>query len=470
MATIATELAFASIKTLGAGLRRRDYTAVQLAEFFLDRLEKLGPKYNALVTLTPDVALTQADQADRELSSGMDRGPLHGIPYGAKDLLATVGAPTSWGAAPLKDQFINADATAIIKLRDAGAVLIGKLAMVEIAGGLGYVQANASFTGAGLNPWSPDSWSGGSSSGSGSAVAAGLCPFAIGSETWGSIMTPAGYCGITGLRPTYGLVSRAGAMALCWSLDRLGPLGRTAEDCMWVTQALSGYDPLDPATLAALAPKKSRPLQAGQFRLAVLPGAAERMQPEVRQNYEAALEVFRQGSSLQEVSPPDLPYGAVASTLIDCEMAAAFESLVTDGRVWQMSAPEDRYGAHANLMIPAKDYINAQRIRGIIQREIARFMEPFDAVIVPTLSTVAPPIDRSFASYQGPWSGETMGGAENAAGIPAITVPSGFGERGLPTAIKLIGPAWSEANLAALANYYQEQTLWHAKYPQIPGA
>ena len=195
-----TETAWLSIRALGRKLRAKEFSAVQLAEFFLDRCERHGKALNAVVAVTRELALKQAAEADRELAAGVDRGPLHGIPYGAKDLLATAGIPTSWGAAPLKDQLIDEDATVVRRLREAGAVLVAKLSMVEIAGGLGYEQANASFTGPGLNPWNREAWSGGSSSGPGSAIGAGIAPFAIGSETWGSIVTPAGYCGVSGLR------------------------------------------------------------------------------------------------------------------------------------------------------------------------------------------------------------------------------------------------------------------------------
>ena len=243
--------AFATIRDLGAKLRAREVTSVQLAEFFLSRLEKFGPVYNAVVRVTRDVALAQAKQADEELKAGKDRGPLHGIPFGVKDLLATKGIPTSWGAAPLKDQMLDEDATVVVRLREAGAVLCAKLAMVELAGGFGYKQADASFTGPGLCAWDKTCWSGGSSSGPGSAVGAGLVPFAIGSETWGSIMTPAGYNGIAGLRPTYGRVSRHGAMALSWTMDKLGPMCRTADDCGLVLDAIAGRDPLDPSSIAS---------------------------------------------------------------------------------------------------------------------------------------------------------------------------------------------------------------------------
>ena len=215
------EPVFVPLRRLGGMIRAGAVSPVQLAETFLHRLETLGPRYNAVVTLTRERAMDQARRAERELAAGRDLGPLHGIPYGAKDLLATSGGiPTSWGAAPLKDQRFDEDATVIRKLEAAGAVLCAKLAMVELAGGMGYRQPHASFTGPGINPWNRDAWSGGSSSGSGSAVSAGLVPFAIGSETWGSILGPAGYCGIAGLRPSYGRVSRHGAMALCWTLDK----------------------------------------------------------------------------------------------------------------------------------------------------------------------------------------------------------------------------------------------------------
>ena len=245
------EPVFVPLRRLGEMIRAGAVSPVQLAETFLHRLETLGPRYNAVVTLTRERAMEQARRAERELAAGRDRGPLHGIPYGAKDLLATSGGiPTSWGAAPCKDQRFDEDATVIRKLEAAGAVLCAKLAMVELAGGMGYRQPHASFTGPGINPWNLDAWSGGSSSGSGSAVSAGLVPFAIGSETWGSILGPAGYCGIAGLRPTYGRVSRHGAMALCWTLDKLGPIALTADDCGLVLDAIAGPDAADPTTTA----------------------------------------------------------------------------------------------------------------------------------------------------------------------------------------------------------------------------
>lgn len=463
------ELAFATVGTLGRKLRAGELRAVELAEFFLDRLERLGKSLNAVVTVTRKLALAQAERADRELAQGVDRGPLHGIPYGAKDLLATAGIPTSWGAAPLKDQVFDLDATVVERLRDAGAVLAAKLAMVEIAGGLGYDQANASFTGPGLNPWDPSRWAGGSSSGSGAAVAAGLVPFAIGSETWGSIMTPASYCGVTGLRPTYGRVSRHGAMALSWTMDKLGPLARTADDCGLVLAAIAGPDPADPTAVDRpyAYPPPDKEETRPPFRLALLRGGTDSVQPEVRANFERSLDVLRPHAGFAEVELADLPYAEVASTLIDCEMAAAFEGLVKEGRIWEMTAPEDRIGAHAALFIPAKDYINALRIRRHIGRALDALLAPYDALVVPTQATVANPIDTSFADYQRSWHETPIGGAENAAGVPAVSVPNGFGEQGLPTGLALVGRAFEENRLIAVARCFQEATDWHTKHPDL---
>jgi aspartyl-tRNA(Asn)/glutamyl-tRNA(Gln) amidotransferase subunit A len=459
--------AWATIRELAARLRAGDFTAVELAQFFLDRLERKAKPLNAVVTVTEETALEQARQADDELRAGRDRGLLHGIPYGAKDLLATRGIPTSWGAAPLKEQMIDDDATVVRRLREAGAVLVAKLAMVEIAGGLGYDQANASFTGPGLNPWNREAWSGGSSSGPGSAVGAGAVPFAIGSETWGSIMTPAGYCGIAGLRPTYGRVSRHGAMALSWTMDKLGPMGRTADDCGLVLAAIAGADPLDPSASGREYAYPPADQPQPPFRLAVLPGATDRVQPEIKANYEQALEVLRPLATFTEIDLADLPYGTVSGTIISCEMAAAFEGMVTSGDIWEMTAPEDRWGAHAALFIPAKDYINAQRIRRKIQQAMDALLAPFDALLAPTLATVAGPVDRPFSEYHRRWGSVSLSGAENAAGIPAVTVPNGFGERGLPTGLKFVGRAFDENRLLAVARTYQEQTDWHRRHPDV---
>ena len=247
--TLPEDVLYLTVRELGEGLRARRFSAVELAESYMARLEEHGARLGAVVTITRERALREARQAQRELAAGRDRGPLHGIPYGAKDLLAAVGYPTTWGAAPFREQRFDYDATVIERLREAGAVLVAKLAMVELAGGMGYNQANASFTGPGRTPWNLKYWSGGSSSGSGAAVGAALVPFAIGSETWGSIMFPAACNGVSGLRPTFGRVSRHGAMALSWTMDKIGPLCRSADDCGLVLAAIAGADRRDPHAL-----------------------------------------------------------------------------------------------------------------------------------------------------------------------------------------------------------------------------
>jgi aspartyl-tRNA(Asn)/glutamyl-tRNA(Gln) amidotransferase subunit A len=461
--------AFANLRTLGALLRRRACTCVELAEFFLQRLEKYGPKLNAVVTVTRELALAQAERADRELQQGTDRGPLHGIPYGAKDLLATAGIRTTWGATPYRDQVFDEDATAVVRLRQAGAVLAAKLAMVEIAGGFGYEQANAAFTGPGLNPWDPTRWSGGSSSGCGSAVGGGLVPFAIGSETWGSIMTPASYCGVAGLRPTYGLVSRHGAMALSWSMDKLGPMCRTADDCGLVLAAIAGRDPADASSAdqTFTYPNKDQEEPRPPFKLATLADAEEGLQGEVRDNYRAALDVLGKHATVEEIELPNLPYGVVAATFIYAEMGAAFEGLIRTGDVWELTAPEDRYGGHASQFILAKDYINAQRIRPYLQRALDGVLSRFDAVITPTTGAVANPLDVSFEEWHQRFHADNMGGPGNAAGLPSLSVPSGFGEGGLPTGIEFTARAFDEHKLLALGKLYQSATEWHTKFPDL---
>lgn len=456
-------LSFASIRELGRKLRANEVTAVELAELSLDRLEKIGPILNAVVRTTRDIAVTQARQADLELKAGMDRGPLHGIPYGIKDLLSTKGIPTSWGAAPLKDQIIDEDATIVVRLRNAGAVLCAKLAMVELAGGFGYKQANASFTGPGLNAWDKACWSGGSSSGSGSAVGAGLVTFAIGSETWGSIMTPAGYNGISALRPTYGRVSRHGAMALSWTMDKLGPMCRTADDCGLVLHAIAGPDLLDATSIPE--PWTYEPAAERRFKFATLDLDFDKLCPEFKANYEDSLDVLKQIGTIKEIELPDLPYSVVASTIISCEMSAAFEEFLISGDVWQLSAPEDRWGGYSNLLIPARDYINALRIRSKIQPKLDEALREFDAVVTPTLNTEAGPINQPFTEWSRGFVCSEIGGAANAAGIPAITVPNGFGARGLPSGLEFTGRAFQENKILAAASIYQNLTEWHRKLP-----
>jgi aspartyl-tRNA(Asn)/glutamyl-tRNA(Gln) amidotransferase subunit A len=458
------DLAFAPLTLLGAKLRSGEVSAVELAKFFLDRLEKHGPRYNCVVNLTRDLALAQASQADADLKAGRDRGPLHGIPYGAKDLLATKGIPTTWGCAPYKDRVIDKDATVATRLREAGAVLAAKLSMVEVAGGMGYRQANASLTGPGRNPWKPSQWSGGSSSGSGSAVAAGLVPFAIGTETWGSITTPASYCGLSGLRPTYGRVSRAGAMALSYTLDKIGPMGRTAHDCGLVLDAIAGPDPDDPS--ATERPYRYPPADAPgrPYRLAVLTKGVEKAQPEVRKNFERALDVWKRLGTIDEIDVPDLPFALVTRTILNAEAASALEDLVDSGQVFQLTAPEDRTGGFSDHAVLATDYLRAQRLRGRLCRELDAWLAPYDAVLTVPTAAAAPTADGPFG---GGFSHKSLGGPGNACGTPALVLPTGLTDDGLPTALQLDGRAYSENRLLALGLAFQEATAWHMAHPDV---
>jgi Asp-tRNA(Asn)/Glu-tRNA(Gln) amidotransferase A subunit family amidase len=461
-----TDLAFHSIIELGRLLRGHKVTAVGLAEYFLERLERLGPNYNAVVTVLRSAALAEARARDAELARGRDRGPLHGIPYGAKDLLAAAGAPTTWGAQPYRDQLLQGDATVVRRLREAGAVLCAKLAMVELAGGMGYNQAFASFTGPGRTPWDTSRWSGGSSSGSGAAVGAGLVPFAIGSETWGSIQFPAAFCGVTGLRPTYGRVSRHGAMALSWTMDKLGPLARTAHDCGLVLAAIAGADRADRSALPdrfEYPPRGHR----GRWRIGVLRGSSEKTQPEVRRNFEEALDVLRQFCEVRDdLELPEYPYDAMASIVIDAECASAFEPLFTSGRVTELTAPEDRIGGYSGQVLLAKDYLRALRLRRPAAQALDRMLATVDAIAAPTLPTVAWPIDAPFDKvYPDYPGGASIGGAANLAGVPGLFLPDGLGEAGLPTSLQLTGRARGEATLLAIGARYQSLTGHHRRRP-----
>jgi aspartyl-tRNA(Asn)/glutamyl-tRNA(Gln) amidotransferase subunit A len=459
---------FVPVRRLAEWVRARRVSPVALAETFLERLATFGPKYNAVVTVTRERALEEAARAEREIAAGRYRGLLHGIPYGAKDLLATGGGiPTSWGAAPLRGQTFDEDATVIRKLADAGAVLLGKLAMVELAGGMGYRQPHASFTGPGVNPWNVTAWSGGSSSGSGSAVAAGLVPFAIGSETWGSILSPAGNCGITGLRPTYGRVSRHGAMALAWTLDKIGPLGRSADDCGLVLDAIAGPDPADPTTTARPFRYDASDPPGRRFRFAVPARVTEPCDAGVRASFARSLDELARIGTVEEVEFPDLPYEQVTRTILQVEAASAFEDLVEQGVIAELTAPEDRYQAYARDAILAKDYLKALRLRGIVAREVDRLLARFDAVVAPGRAVVASPLDQEFRSAAGGSLRDLVGAIGNGAGLPAVAVPNGFGDRGLPTSLQFMGRAYEENRVLAAARAFQARTDWHERRPPV---
>ncbi|OAI45596.1 amidase [Planctomycetaceae bacterium SCGC AG-212-F19] len=472
MPDITDDILFASVREQGKLIREQKISPVALTEAYLERLAKIGPRYNAVVTLTRDLAQREAKAAEAEIKAGKYRGPLHGIPYGVKDIAATKGIPTTWGAEPFKNQVFDHDATVVTKLREAGAVLLGKLAMVELAGGFNYNNADASFTGPGLNPWDTAFWSGGSSSGPGSAVSAALVSFAVGSETSGSIITPASFCGISGLRPTYGRVSRHGCMALSWTLDKIGPMCRSADDCGLVLAALAGPDPLDPAS--ADRPFKyeevEKPEQGKKFKIGVIKGATAGIQPEVRKNFNDAVKVLGEFCDVEEnVQFPDLPFGPVVSTIINAEGASAFRDFIDAGGPAKLRAVHDKYGGYAGMTILAVDYLHAMRARGKMKKALDDLYSKYDALVAPARSTVANPINLDFDKAYAGASGPPVIPAGNVVGQPALSVPDGFGMKNLPTGIQFTGRNWSEGKLIAIAHAYQQATDWHKKRPPKVG-
>ena len=370
----------------------------------------------------------------------------------------------------MKSEIIDDDATLIVKLRQAGAVLLAKLAMVELAGAFGYQTADASFTGPAKNPWNRDFWAGGSSSGPGAAVAAGLVPWAIGSETSGSIVTPAAFCGLSALRPTYGRLSRHGAMALCWTLDKLGPMCRSAEDAALVMASIVGPDPLDRSCRDK--PWKLNALPEKKLRLGIIKGSFVGVQPAVRDNMKAALEVLGTIGDLdaKEVPIPPFPYGAAVGLIVDAEGASAFRELIESGKVAQLQDDSDKIGGYAATMVLAVDYLQAMRIRPKMRKAWAELYQKYDVLIAPGRETVAPPLAKdaglSYPNSNCPAIGVI--GAGNLVGHPALTLPTGLGDNNLPTGLQLLGPAWSEPLLLRLGMEYQARTKWHQRHPMLP--
>lgn len=477
MPEIGDDVFFASILELNKRLRAKEFSAVELTRAFCDRLERIGPRFNALALSLRERAIRQAKEVDSDLSRERYRGPLQGIPFGAKDLLSVAGEITSWGAKPFAAQVFDYDATVITKLAKTGAILTGKLAMVELAGGGGYRFAAASVFGAGLNPWDRTRWSGGSSSGSGAAVAAGLVPFALGSETSGSILTPSAYCGITGLRPTYGLVSRHGAMPLSWTMDKIGPMCRTAEDCGVVLRTIAGKDDNDPGTAGKsfyFSPQYARELKTVRVGYAPV-DFDEWAEPATRPVFRQALDAFRSlGPELIETKLPAFPYGDVVRTVISTEGSSVFEELIESGRVDQLADRKQIAGLRAGLEISARDYLKAQRIRRLIQQEFRRMMTSVDVLIAPTRLNVASkltePVDAPPSTTSTPGSREPgftpLIAASNLAGLPALSLPCGLVE-GLPVAIQLVGRPFTENLILSIGMAYQKATRHHLERPKI---
>lgn len=475
MAADFSDVFFSTITEINAKLRAKEFSCVELTRAFCDRLQKLGPRYNALALSLEKDAVKQARDVDDELHRDRTRGPLQGIPFGAKDLLAVKGKPTTWGAKPFANQVFDEDAVVINKLKGTGAILIGKLAMVELAGGGDYNIAGASMTGPGLNPWDTSRWSGGSSSGSGAAVAAGLVTFALGSETSGSIITPAAYCGVTGLRPTYGLVSRRGAMALSWTLDKIGPICRSAEDCAHVLHAIAGSDHEDPGSAGRsfnYNPQFVR--KPAETTVGYAPvDFNEWADPAIRPALQEALGVVKSlGFQMKEVALPDFPYGALVSLIIAGEAGSIFEDFIRSGQVDQLADPTQIAGLKAMLDLPSVDYLRAMRVRSLVQQGLRDLFIDCDMLLVPARMELAPsasePLDGPPRSGPAP-SSRGMSGiipAGNLAGLPAISLPCGFAN-GLPVGISLIGRPFYENQLIAIAAAYQKQTDWHKRRPPV---
>ncbi len=434
------ELAFYSVRELAELIRTRQVTSLELTEFFLDRLRKYDPTLHCVITLTEELALEQARRADRELALGRYRGLLHGIPYGAKDLLATRRYKTTWGARPYQDQVLDYDATVIQKLEEAGAVLVAKLTLGALAwGDVWYGERTR-------NPWDPATGSSGSSAGSASAVAAGLVPFAIGTETLGSIVSPSTVCGTTGFRPTFGRVSRHGAMALVWSMDKIGPVARTVEDCGIVFQAIYGPDGRDPSVVDAPFNYDAGGDPTG-LRVGYLKGAFQRNYPFKQQDSLALVTLRNLGF---ELIPIELPAMPELGMILSAEAAAAFDELTLSGKddlmvrqirnAWPNVFREARF-------IPAVEYIQANRLRTGLINAMADVFDRIDVYVHPS------------------WASSSLG-ITNYTGHPCVVLPNGFRDDGRPTSITFTGDLFREGEVLRVARAYQEATNWHRQHPE----
>ena len=453
------DLAFATALELGALIRTRKVTSTAITKMYLDRLKRYGPGLLCVVTLTEDLALEQAAKADKEVAAGKIRGPLHGVPWGAKDLFATKDIKTTWGAEPYRDQVIPYDAHVVERLRDAGAVLLAKLSMGALA------QGGRWFGGMTRDPWEPDETqqgSSGSSAGSAATTAAGLVGFALGTETLGSIVSPASRCGVSGLRPTYGRVSRYGAMGLSWTMDKVGAIARGVEDCAAVLSAIYGPDGRDltvtdvgfrwnpaavPVSKMRIGYLKAEFEGNPQFGGAAAAGDRKKM-------YDDALEQLRKlGANLVEMKLPEFDANSLR-IILNAEAAAAFDDLTRDGGVNQLSAQGRQDWPNSfrtSRFIPAVEYLRAQRARTLLMRQMDELMSKWDVFVSPT--------------------GSASLTVTNLTGHPAVVVPCGFlkNNRGvtLPQNIMFTGGLYDEASPLRLALAYQRATDWTTRHPEL---
>ena len=445
------DVAFWPATHLAELIRTKEVSSVELTEMYLGRLKRYNPKLLCVVTLAEELGMQQAREADREIASAHYRGPLHGIPYGIKDLAAARGYPTTWGAAPFKNRVIDRDATVVSRLRDAGAVLVAKLATGELA------LDDVWFGGQTKNPWDLSMGSQGSSAGPAAATAAGLVGFSIGTETGGSIVEPSGICGVTGLRPTAGRVSRWGFMTLTWSLDKIGPMCRSVEDCAVVLHAIQGPDDRDFSVLDVPFNWDAN-LDVRKLRVGYLKGAFSntRQTPQVDANDAAALAKIRSmGIELVEIALPehaDLDIGTIiygeGNAALKDPIETRPENLVRQDRVTNQ---------HALRLLPAVEYLNANRIRTLLMAEMAQVMDGIDVYVVPF----------DYSDYTPNAIASLNTSVTNLTGNPCVVVPHGFNEKGNPTSLTFIGKLFGEAEMLALARAYQDATGGHLKHPTL---
>lgn len=463
---------YQSIGELAKKIESKQISPVELTESYLDRSEKLGPKLNAYARLTPEIALEQARAAEKEIHRGHYRGPLHGIPYAAKDLLAVKGVPTTWGAKPFADQVFDYNATVIEHLNHAGAIMLGKAAMIELAGGMGYMFASASLQGETKNPWDTTCWTCGSSSGSAAIVAAGLAAFAIGTETWGSIICPSAFCGVSGLRPTFGRVSRYGAMALAYSMDKIGPMARSAEDCTRIFAAIAGHDFLDRDTLsvdkAAFTYSPSAELKGRSLKIGWLTNAWKQSdyEPSLAKAIDAAHKVIKKRfPGTRDVALPTGPWEDAANVILQSEVASAFASLIDSGKVSELSDPMGHVGGFVNQTISGSDYTTALRVREILQQQMRTLFDSYDVLIAASQPIPATPLSLNL--FTGLSFPDPLGGIGNLCGLPALSVPCGFTDKKLPIGLQFMARAGDDAAVLQAGRAFQQATDWHRKHPNI---
>lgn len=479
---LSEDMLYLPIRELGDRIRKRTLSPVDLAESYLERSRLIGPKLNAYATLTPELALKQARDAEAEIKAGHYRGPLHGIPYAAKDLVAVTGYPTTWGAPPFADRKFDYNATVIERLNQAGAVLIGKAAMIELAGGLGYSNGEASLTGGARNPWNNECWTCGSSSGSGAIVSAGLAPWAIGSDTRGSIICPTSWCGISGMRPSFGRVSRWGAMAIAWSMDKLGPMARTADCCGLALSVMAGYDSKDHDSLPDAAFSYQPARKGGQpLRIGKLTNAWSRYAPGMEQAIDDALKAMeKNGAKISDAQVPEGPYEDAAELTILIEAASSFQDMIHSGTCARLKDPLGQINGYISEEISASDYLQVQRVRTILQHRFDKLFDSFDVLATASSSSTAsplvpPPRDPSRQNQSRPNPPRYNDRPDNAqrapdgfsslCGLPALSVPCGFSKDNMPFGIQFIGRALNDHAVIDAARAYQGLTDWHKRHP-----